>query len=239
MTTKVPAALLRSTILAGVVLALAVAGVVLVLAVAIVASPPAAHAGGGGEEDGTPVPRSVAVPVQRAGRSLLYAGIFVSQHRFGRASLSLYHLRVYLRTAHLAGMAEIGAPPTDPEGDTSPGPVSVIAVFGLEHRIVVRASAMFDGLRARIGLASTLFQALGRRNVMLAKITSLDPEGAGGDFSDGMADTLPIYTAEVIRLKSLLATGHLTPRARLTLTEVLARSKATRAAVNAAYGGGE
>jgi hypothetical protein len=191
------------------------------------------------ESDATPPPPSVARPVKRAKRSVRNAVAHCAQGRFGRAALSLYNARVWIARAHKAGMAQIGAPPTDPESDEAPGPPSVIAVFGMEHFVVMRVAPLYDGMDRFIGLKKTLYLTVTKRMRMLKRIVALDPEGAGGDYADGMADTLPIYDAEVARLTQILQTGRLTSGARTTLGVVLDWSQQTRAIANAAYGGGE
>jgi hypothetical protein len=191
------------------------------------------------EEDGTPVPTSVATPISKARAAMTNAVRYTQHHRFRRASLALANVRLYVGKAHTAGMAEIGAPPADPESDVPPGPVSVIAVLGLEHSVVLRSARLFNGLTRAIGLGSTLSTAMTLRTTMLETIIPLDPEGDGADYADGMADTLPIYTAEVKGVATVLVTGSLTATGRARLKVVLAGSKATRAMVTAAYGGGE
>lgn len=74
---------------------------------------------------------------------------------------------------------------------------------------------------------------------MLGKVLSLDPEGAGGDFADGMTDTLPIYSAEVTAVSNMLRTSRLTASPRKALTKNLVRVKEANQMMNAAYGGGE
>src|SRR6266508_626728 len=130
------------------------------------------------EEDDTPVPASVAVPVQRAQLALSNAVIHVGTGDFTKAATNLRHMRKHLRSAHRHGMALIGAPPTDPESDEPPGPPAVIAVLGLEHTIVVRGTPLFDDLRTSIGLNKALLAAMRRRNTMLDTVIALPQEGA-------------------------------------------------------------
>jgi hypothetical protein len=194
------------------------------------------------EEDGTPVPTSVARPISRARGALKAAATQIANRRFARALDSLGSLQFYLRRAHRAGMAQIGAPPTDPEEDTPPGPVSVLAVLDLEHRVTMRGVALFDGLR-RYAVVSSLRETLWYdhhyRDAMLDAVIGLPPEGAGSDYADGMADTLPSYVTEVNRVKTALAQYRLTDSARLGLNRALDRIQATQAKVNKAFGGGE
>jgi hypothetical protein len=191
------------------------------------------------EEDGTPLPTSVATPIKKA-RAALANAIYYRLHRKLRyASIALANVRLHVGSAHTAAMAEIGAPPADPESDDLPGPPSVIAVLALERTVVVRGAPLYQGLTTGIGLAKTLATAQTLRTTMLNKVVSLDPEGAGADYADGMADTVPSYTTEVNAVIAVLNTNSLTSTSRTTLTQVLTRSRQARAVVTAAFGGGE
>jgi hypothetical protein len=163
----------------------------------------------------------------------------VTARRYTKAAKALLAVQKHLAAAQKAGMKQIGAPPPDPESDESPGPPSVIAVLALDHRIVVRVAGLFDGMTEKVGLGTTLSAATRLRLVMLGKVLSLDPEGAGGDFADGMTDTLPIYSAEVTAVSNMLRTSRLTASSRKALTKNLVRVKEANQMMNAAYGGGE
>jgi hypothetical protein len=194
------------------------------------------------EEDAVPLPDSVATPIRKARRALRAAVTQVEARRYARARRSLKALRVNLRQAHRAGMAQIGLPSSDPEEDTPPGPVSVLAVLSLEHRVNVRLVPVFDGLRRDTVVTSlryTLWLVYDRRNEMLDTVIGLDPEGDGADYADGMADTVPSYVTEVNRVKTALAQNQLTDSALLGLNRALDRIQATQAKVNQAFGGGE
>jgi hypothetical protein len=194
------------------------------------------------EEDATPIPSSVARPILRASAALNATARRIANRRFARALESLSSLQANLGRAHSAGMAQIGAPPTDPEEDTPPGPVSVLAVLDLEHRVTMRGVALSDGLR-RDALVSSLRDTLWYdhhyRDAMLDAVIELPPEGAGSDYADGMADTVPSYVTEVNRVKTARAQYQLTDSARLGLNRALDRIQATQAKVNEAFGGGE
>jgi hypothetical protein len=194
-------------------------------------------AGDGGDTD--PPPKSVQVPIRRAGVVLARAEANLKTHRPAAAAGALGLVRRYVARAHRAGLKQISAPPSDPESDVTPGPVSVVAVLDMEHAVVVRTARMLDGLTVGIGVGKTLTAAMSGRMRMLNRITSLDPEGAGGDYDDDMADTLEIYTAEVTYLTAVLANGRLTAGSRNALQTALLRSKQTLAKVEAAWGGGE
>jgi hypothetical protein len=191
------------------------------------------------EEDGTPVPASVARPIRRARRALANAIYYRLHRNFSNAAISLANLRLYVTRAHTAATATIGAPPADPESDDPPGPVSVVAVLALDHAVVVRGAPLFEGLTTRIGLGKTLSTAQILRATMLNAIVSLDPDGDGADYEDGMADTVPSYTAEVNAVAAVLSTNSLTTAGRTVLRRVLTRSRQARVIVTAAFGGGE
>jgi hypothetical protein len=207
--------------------------VTLSLAFLLVGTAGVAQAGG----DTDPPPKAVAVPIHRAGVALGHATAYLKANRYAAATRALTVARKYVARAHGAGMAQIGAPPSDPESDVGPGPVSVLAVLGFEHAVVVRAARMLDGQTPAIGVGKVLTVTMRARMIMLTRITSQDPEG--DDYADDMADTLPMYTGEVTYLAALSAKGRLTPASRKALERALLRSKQTLAKVDAAYGGGE
>jgi hypothetical protein len=194
-----------------------------------------AHAGG----DTEPPPTVVRVPIHRAGVALGHATADLKTNRHAAATKALAVVRRYVARAHGAGMRQIGAPPSDPESDVGPGPVSVLAVLDFEHTVVVRAAQMLDGQTQAIGVGKVLTITMRARTIMLKRITSLDPEGDGGDYSDDMADTVPTYTDEVAYLTAVLSQAQLTQASRRALQRAIARSKQTLAIVDAAYGGGE
>ena len=74
---------------------------------------------------------------------------------------------------------------------------------------------------------------------MLDAVIALDPEGAGADYADGMADTLDGYIDEIENLSEALRVDRLSRAGRAGLSNALVRSQATQAKVNAAFGGGE
>jgi hypothetical protein len=198
-------------------------------------SAPVMAAGG----DTTPLPLSVAGPVYRARRALGNVVDHLAAGRYPNAAKALLAVQKNLAAAHKAGTAQIGAAPADPESDQLPGPPSVVAVLGLDHRVAVRTARLLDGMTVKVGLGTTLSAATKLRLVMLSKVLSLDPEGAGGDYTDDLTDTLPIYAAEVLAVSDVLRTGRLTASSRRGLTNNLVRIKQATAEMNAAYGGGE
>jgi len=74
---------------------------------------------------------------------------------------------------------------------------------------------------------------------MLDAVIALDPEGAGADYADGMADTLEGYVDEIANLAEALCVDLLSRAGRAGLSQALMRSQAAQAKVNAAFGGGE
>ena len=74
---------------------------------------------------------------------------------------------------------------------------------------------------------------------MLNQVIALPPEGDRGDYADGIADRLGVYTQEVQQLSTALSTYRLTSAAGQKLHNALGRATATKAKVDAAFGGGE
>ncbi len=74
---------------------------------------------------------------------------------------------------------------------------------------------------------------------MLDQVIALDPEGARGDYDDGMSDTIPAFDGEVNALQNGLDTFELTASARAGLTNAHERATETRDKVNDVWGGGE
>ena len=121
-------------------------------------------------------------------------------------------------------------------------PAMLVAVLGLEHRIGSTVVPLFDGQpRADVSAAldHVLRAAHRRRDAILDLVIGSSPGGEGDDYADGMADTLGQYTREVQQLQDALAAYQLTAEDRGRLGDALARVQATRATVEAAYGGGE
>jgi hypothetical protein len=144
-----------------------------------------------------------------------------------------------------ADPADPDAEPADPaepaDTETTPGPDSVIAVLTLDQTIVTSLSGLFDmnSQGVVVALTHTLFQTMSARDKLLSAVTGLDPEGAGADYADGMADTLDGYTDEVATLTEALQFDKLSVGGKKVLTAALAKSQATLNQVNTAFGGGE
>ena len=178
----------------------------------------------------------------RARTALDRAIVHLQTHHYGKAINSFRIVRLQLTRAHAAGRAQIGAPPTDPESDDPPGPPSVLAVLNLDHRVATKVVPIFNGMR-RPGIVWALRRTMWRmhyeRIVMLNAVIRLPDEGAGADYVDGMADTVGIYTQEVRRLQSALATYRLSSTGRTALRRALVRSQATKTKFDRAFGGPE
>jgi hypothetical protein len=181
-------------------------------------------------------------PLARARTALIAAKLRLKLRNYAKALVSLKALRDNLGGAHRAGMAQIGKPPKDPESDEPPGPAAVTAVLNLEHRVMMEVVPFLNGMKTSAVIESLRFTFLTThrlRNAMLSNVIALPAEGAGGDYDDGMSDTLDLYTSEVTLTTRALGLYKLTPAARVGLTNALARARATQKKVNARWGGGE
>ena len=103
--------------------------------------------------------------------------------------------------SHNAVLRQVQAVP-DPESEeeSTAGPDSALAGLNVTQTSIGMLAGLFDRLGARgvvkrIRVALTVAQK--RRVVLLNTITGLDPEGAGADYADSLADTVPMYTDEV------------------------------------------
>jgi hypothetical protein len=198
------------------------------------------YAGDAGAARGA-VPASVSDAIARANTALDHAIARVGANKPGKAIRALGTVREQVSIANHAARAQIGRPPTDPESDDPPGPPSVLGVLRLEHRVGTEVVGMFDGSRLKLvdALRLTLTVTHHRRDATLDAVIALRPEGDGADYADGMADTLGTYTQEVQQLTSAIGSFTLTPEGRDGLTNALTRVRATKAKVDAAFGGGE
>lgn len=230
------------TVVAAMVLLVLLSG--LSVAQAAAGAPPRSAVGAvaRAEDDEVVLPTRVAAAIDRAQAALGRTANAIDDRRRPAARRAMAALIANLRRAHLAGMAQLSAVPMDPEAETTAGPDSVVAVLTLEQLVVARLGNLYDGVRAarlvaRLNRAARVAGAV--RIGMLNAVIALDPEGAGADYADGMADTVDGYTDEVATLQEALATDRLIPSARTALTAALSRSLAAQAAVTAAFGGGE
>ena len=188
------------------------------------------------------LPLSVAIPIEVARTALSTIETHMVEHRYGQARASLEVLLSNVVEANRAAEAQVGLPPTDPESDEPPGPGSVFAVLSLDHEVTMHLVPLFDGL-TDAGVISSLRDTLTRthrsRDAMLDAVIALPPEGARGDYDDGMADTLGMYPSEENLITTALLSFDLTARAHTGLSNALARIQATEAEVVAVWGGGE
>ena len=228
-----------AALLLGIALTVALAG----LSVPDAWSAPAAKpATSGVSAQATTARTAASTPTTNANRALTQAVTELRRHHPGRAVTALRRLNVQISRAHTAAVNLIGKPPTDPESDEPPGPAAVLGVLGLDHRVTTTTVPLFRnhrGARVVSALRSTLGVTHVRRNAMIAKVVALPPEGAGEDYADGMSDVLPQFPAELSRLRTALASYHLTTTGRVGLTVTRNRVVAAQTMMNKAYGGGE
>jgi hypothetical protein len=192
-------------------------------------------------DDAVVLPTRVAAAIRRTESSLANAEEHVDEAEYAKASIALRAVRQNLVRADKAARRQMNAVSTDPEAETTPGPDSVIAALTLDQQAIVTVAELFNGQSGALvtDLASTLVTAQNTRDKLLNAIIALDPEGTGADYSDGMADTLDGYTDEVANIKEALADDKLSAGGSTALRAALARSNATLAKINNAFGGGE
>jgi hypothetical protein len=193
-------------------------------------------------DDAVVLPARVANAIARTENALDRAGAAIDDDLRTAAIKSLRAVIKNIRRAQSVGMRQMNAPPATEDAETTPGPDSVVAVLGMEQEAVIRLTSYFDDLTrprviARLRAATTV--AYNNRARMLDAVTKLDPEGAGADYADGMADTVDAYADEVSAVSDALAHDRLTATARIALTRDIQRSQAAQTVVTAAFGGGE
>lgn len=193
-------------------------------------------------DDDVVLPSRVSAAMDRTASALDRAEARVDDQEYDLAVAALSALDADLVRTHRAANAQLHAPPPDPEAETTPGPASVIAVLTLEQWAITRLAGLYDSVNDPVVLnriGSALNTALAKRDRMLNAVIALNPEGAGADYADGMADSLDGYADEVANVTEALKVDRLTTSAREALTNTLARSKSAAAKVNAAFGGGD
>ena len=108
-------------------------------------------------------------------------------------------------------MALSAVEPPEGEGEevepTTTGPDSVIAVLTLDATVSQSLSGLFDTNSKGVvdGLTHAMYRTLNARDRLLDSVIALDPEAAGADYADGMADTVDGYADEVATLTEALA----------------------------------
>ena len=193
------------------------------------------------------LPTRVASAINRTQASLVKAAEHIDEGEYAKAVVSLRAVKNSMYRADRAARAQMNAvAPTDPGSEeggdqATPGPDSVVAVLALDQTIVTSLAGLFDARSQTVvvALTHTLFQTMSARDKLLSAVAALDPEGAGADYADGMADTLDGYTDEAANIQEALSTDTLSTGGRKVLTAALAKSQATLAAITAAFGGGE
>jgi hypothetical protein len=226
-------------------------GLVLTLAVAASASAHSARTGTLGPaaaaqaappaDDPVVLPSRVAAGIRRTETALTNAEKYIDEAEYTKAIVSLRAVRANLARADKAARRQMSAVPTDPEAETTPGPDSVIAALTVDQEAVMTVAGLFNGNTGTLvtALASTITTAQLIRDRLLNAVIALDPEGAGADYADGMPDTLDGYADEVANLTEATADDKLSTGGATALRTALARSNATLAKINAAFGGGE
>src|SRR4051794_14153575 len=133
---------------------------------------------------------------------------------------------------------------TDPnaEEESPAGPDSALAGLNVAQASIGELAGLFDGVRGAPvvrSIRTTLRAAQVKRAELVSVLVGLDPEGAGADYADALADTLPAYTDEVASIQEALVDDRLTGTARSALQAALIRSQAAQAAMTTAYGWGD
>jgi hypothetical protein len=192
-------------------------------------------------DDEVILPSRVANPIHRAELSLDRSEEYVDAGDKVRAVAALKAVRANMARADKAARRQMTAVPADPEAETTPGPDAVIAVLNLDSEIVTNLAGLFDTKQGIIvqGLSPLLFATMNARDKLLAAVIGLDPEGAGADYSDGMADIVTGFDDEVANLTEAIGDDQLSLGGRKVLVAAAAQSRKTQAKVAAAFGGGE
>jgi len=207
---------------------------------------PVAKAAQAETDDEVVLPGRVASAIRRTQRSLDNAEEHIDEGEYRQAVTSLRGVRRNMYRADKAARRQMNAP-APPEGEdadveeTTTGPDSVIAVLTLDATISQSLSGLFDTNSKGVvdGLTHAMYRTLNARDRLLDSVIALDPEGAGADYADGMADTVDGYADEVATVTEALADDSLSTGGRKVLTKALTQVQATNAKVVAAFGGGE
>jgi hypothetical protein len=186
------------------------------------------------------LPSRVSIAISRTERSICKAEEHADEGEYSQAVVSLRSARRNMYRADRAARRQMNVV-VDPEAETTPGPDSVIAVLNLDSEVVTTVAGLFDGNSQSLvdGATHAMFRTRNARDRLLDAVIALDPEGAGADYSDGMADTVDGYTDEVANLTDALADDQLSAGGRRVLQAALTQVTATSAKVTAAFGGGE
>jgi hypothetical protein len=221
-----------------------VAALLSVLAVGVIAS--GAAAATPADDEAVVLPTRVANPIHRAELALDKSIEYIDTGDTIKAVASLKAVRANMLRADNAARKLMAAPVADPEAEDAPEAAvtpadSVVAVLNLDYEIVTTFADLFDTKAGVIvdGLSPALFATMNHRDSMLDAIIALDPEGAGADYADSMADIVTNFDDEVANLTDATTDDTLSAGGLKVLNKALAQSQATQAKVALAFGGGE
>jgi hypothetical protein len=191
-------------------------------------------------DDAVVLPRPVSIAVRHTNAALGNAERRIASGRYSKAIRSLIAVRGHLARADRAARRQMHVVVSE-EAEATPGPDSVLAVLNLEQQAVMRIARLFNGHGGLLvnALGNTMAATQATRSRLLGTVIGLDPEEAGADYADGMADSLDAYATELATLNGALAGDRLSPAGTAALRAALDRSTAAQAQVTAAYGGGE
>ena len=189
------------------------------------------------------LPGRVDASLHRTLDAVKRAEAAVDDRRWSAARRSLAAAKAGFHRSHRAVVRQVLAV-VDPEAEeeSTAGPDSALAALNVEQVSVAALAGLFDRVRAKgvvRGIRAALTRAQRVRADLIRVIVRLDPEEAGADYADALADTVPAYTDEVAAVSEALRDDRLTSVARKALRAALARSRAAEAAMVAAFGGGE
>jgi hypothetical protein len=187
------------------------------------------------------LPSRVANAITRGQNLLEAVGTSIDSGDTAKATTQLSRLSPAITRLHKATLAQMNAVPADPEAETTPGPDSVVAALTFEQGAITTLAGYFDGKSGTLvdSLTHTLFGTINTRDKLANAVLALDPEGAGADYSDAMADTITGYDDEVANLTEALADDTLSAGGKSVLTSALKQSQAMDTKMNTAFGGGE
>jgi hypothetical protein len=192
-------------------------------------------------DDGDVVlPSRVSNAITRAQNLINAVGVSIDAGNTTQATAELSRVDTDVLRVSKAARAQMNAP-ADPNAETTPGPDSVVAALTFEQGAVTTLAGYFDGKSGTLvsSLKHSLFSTMNTRDALLNAVIALDPEGAGADYADGMADTVAGYDDEVANISEALANDALSAGGKGVLTAALKQSRATDSKVNTAFGGGE
>jgi hypothetical protein len=194
------------------------------------------------EDDEVVLPGRLAAAINRTNRAVDRAEAAIDDHRPRAARRALRATIKNAPRATAAGMHQMNAVPVDPEAETTPGPDAAIAVLNLHQGTIIRLSGLFDTLlwpRVITKLNRAMTVSHNQRMRVVNAVVGLDPEGAGADYADGMADAVDGYGDEVSAISEALSDDHLTKTSRAALSAARAHAISAQTKVTAAFGGGE